>query len=301
MTFSQMDETMSLTQQSQYMREKFPPQGSRLESPRQETPVSAKEAKEMLIAHLLAKNNNENEDQGIHTVITCLGSDNILRAMANNKVRKIQLMATWGFFKDMTLEDASSELKDVKVDDLKTKLISEFSKITPDNCLSCSKIYSCIDNEIGAECIICSKKLCPDCCPKIQEGDQFLKTLFPLCGQCVRPKLSLRPEFSSEFSSTPVSQHSGNSRDDFLDGQTNNHNNMGGNKNEDRATVCKFYLKRQCRHYKDKTECKFAHPKLCFAWIKNGKCKDESKCSEFCHPELCSHSLNKKQCTNKKM
>ena len=79
-----MDDTISsMSQQSQYMRERFPPQQSR-----QASPVSMKEARERLISILMAKNNNDNEDQGIHIVLICLGSDSILRTMTITKLKR---------------------------------------------------------------------------------------------------------------------------------------------------------------------------------------------------------------------
>ena len=140
--------------------------------------VTIKEAIEQFIAVLIVKNICKNEDLGIQTVLECLGTENVMKVLTNKKVKKPQIVATLGFFNNKGLEEASEEFKHVKVEELKQKLISEFRRISPDKCISCKKIYTGWENETGAECILCRKKLCPDCCPKVLEEDQFMTTLF---------------------------------------------------------------------------------------------------------------------------
>ena len=76
-----LDETMTESQQSQFMREKFPPQGRRLSTHGQSSQVAASEedlkcAIEDLLAQLIAKNNAEDEDTGIHNILEALGKAN---------------------------------------------------------------------------------------------------------------------------------------------------------------------------------------------------------------------------------
>ena len=105
--------------------------------------------------------------------------------MTNNKVKRNQLVATLGFLDMISLTEAENLYKGVKVEELKIKLINIFNKLAPESCQSCKMIYDCNQCDTGAGYFLCGKQLCPKCCPKIQENDQFMRTLFPLCGLCV--------------------------------------------------------------------------------------------------------------------
>lgn len=65
--------------------------------------------------------------------------------------------------------------------------------------------------------------------------------------------------------------------------------------------VCKFYLRRNCRHGLKGDECKYLHPKICFKWLRNGSdrggCKKDN-CSFF-HPKLCTISIKSRKCSRK--
>ena len=54
--------------------------------------------------------------------------------------------------------------------------------------------------------------------------------------------------------------------------------------------LCKFYMRRGCKHGRKGESCQFEHPKLCFKFIKNGDrrggCKLGKNCS-YAHPKLC--------------
>ena len=53
-------------------------------------------------------------------------------------------------------------------------------------------MYNCSNNEIGDNCFLCNKKLCEKCCPRVSEDENYCKTVFPLCSQCVKPRLENR-------------------------------------------------------------------------------------------------------------
>ena len=71
--------------------------------------------------------------------------------------------------------------------------------------------------------------------------------------------------------------------------------------------VCRYYKRKACRHGlngKTGQGCKFAHPKMCFKFIKNashkvGGCTKGKKC-QFYHPPLCSTSVARRECSNEK-
>ena len=63
-----------------------------------------------------------------------------------------------------------------------------------------------------------------------------------------------------------------------------------------KSEVCSHYLRGRCKHGRIGGDCQWQHPKLCFAFIKNGDCKKEV--CEFLHPKLCRNSLKKEICEN---
>ena len=69
------------------------------------------------------------------------------------------------------------------------------------------------------------------------------------------------------------------------------------------AILCRFYMRKQCKHGRKGDGCKFAHPKLCLKYTTHGDmkggCKKGSDCN-FAHPQLCKGSLKTKQCIRKK-
>ena len=67
-----------------------------------------------------------------------------------------------------------------------------------------------------------------------------------------------------------------------------------------KETICKFYLRKKCKHIKEKTTCGWKHPKMCFSWTKNGFCKDKNKCSQFLHPKLCESTFQGLICNKPK-
>lgn len=68
-----------------------------------------------------------------------------------------------------------------------------------------------------------------------------------------------------------------------------------------KSQVCKFYMRKECRHGVKGKTCNFEHPALCYKYIRNGTnqggCKKAS-CNYF-HPKLCRDSLNERKCYSK--
>ena len=65
-------------------------------------------------------------------------------------------------------------------------------------------------------------------------------------------------------------------------------------------TVCKFFLKKCCKHGLKGEKCNFAHPAICKKLLKYGHtekgCNKGSKCADF-HPKMCFQSLKNKTCS----
>ena len=40
---------------------------------------------------------------------------------------------------------------------------------------------------MGAQCFLCERKLCPDCCPEINTQGRFKVMLFLVCFNCIDP------------------------------------------------------------------------------------------------------------------
>ena len=68
-----------------------------------------------------------------------------------------------------------------------------------------------------------------------------------------------------------------------------------------KKTVCRYFLRQECRHGVSGKDCKFDHPKLCYKFIRNGSkhggCKKQ-QCNFF-HPRLCQSSQKERKCVQK--
>ena len=118
---------------------------------------------------LIVRNNNEDEDEGIHNVLMALNNrENRLKAInANKKILKNQILAGLGFLHNIGLQAANEKFKGIKVDALKDMLVDKYLMMSPSICNRCEKVYRNYDNDIGAPCFLCEKRLCPDCCPEV--------------------------------------------------------------------------------------------------------------------------------------
>ena len=249
-------------------------------------------------SQLITKNNCEDEDAGVHQMLLALHSDNPQKAMKDDKtLRKEELMAGLGFLNNLTFTDAKKEYTKIKVDDLINKIVETYSLMTPDLCLKCNKIYEAFNNDLGKKCFICTKRMCSDCVPDDNDDSAMDKVVFAICKGCVEAKTgqTINPEpiisNSEPFVLSSPKEKSSQS--------TNNSSKIATeNGYEKFLRVCKFFLQKRCRHVKNGTTCNFSHPKICFGWTKQGKCKDKNKCSVFYHPELCPKSSEGIKCDN---
>ena len=78
-------------------------------------------------------------------------------------------------------------------------------------------------------------------------------------------------------------------------------NSNGADNSKKNQTICRFFLRRNCKHGIVGKNCDFQHPKLCHKFTKNGDknggCK-KTQC-KFFHPNLCRSSLKERKCLKK--
>ena len=96
-------------------------------------------------------------------------------------------MAGLGFLHNIGLEAANEKFKGVKVDALKDLLVDKYMMMCPSVCNRCETIYKNYDNDIGAPCFLCEKRLCPDCCPEVNSNEGWNVVIFPICNTCSNP------------------------------------------------------------------------------------------------------------------
>ena len=135
-----LDTSMGPTQQSQYMRERFPPQG-RINLKDYEASTDAlKEFNDALIA----RNNAENGDEGVTRVLLTLEKPSI-KALHNGKnIKREHVVATLGFLNGIGLQEATAKYKKPKVDEVKEELVRTYNKKAPRECNDCKKSYNYI-------------------------------------------------------------------------------------------------------------------------------------------------------------
>ena len=256
-------------------------------------------AKEEYHAELVTKNNIDYEDNGVALLLDSLASDNPTKAFKQKHILKPQFLAGLGFLNGLPFDQAKAQFNGLRVDQLIEQILIKYKLLSPDICLHCSKVYKAYNNDTGSNCFLCDKKLCDDCSPNHMDDQAVNKILFPICRGCVLPKLG------QNDASQPILQPNTN-EDTLVDQNTNGSGNDNNLTNTDSNTkshnskgVCKFFLKKCCKHHKSTdSSCSYDHPKLCNNWTKKGRCTDKEKCSIYYHPKLCEHSMNKQICPN---
>ena len=149
----ELDETMTLTQQSQFMRERFPPQDSKQKS------LTLQERQSNFNAGLIAKNNNEESDKNVHDVLLSLDTSNDNEKFQKlTKIKKDQLWPGLAFLEGKTITCTMNIYKkNIKVDDLRSVIISVYNNLLPKECNECDDFFNDEeDNEISLKCFICN-------------------------------------------------------------------------------------------------------------------------------------------------
>ena len=70
---------------------------------------------------------------------------------------------------------------------------------------------------------------------------------------------------------------------------------------DDKQPVCRFYLRKQCKHGMKGDGCAFSHPPICQKLLNFGHSKRgcKGKGCKSIHPKMCNHSLRSKECSYK--
>ena len=71
---------------------------------------------------------------------------------------------------------------------------------------------------------------------------------------------------------------------------------------DNQTPICKYYVRRECRHGRSGKNCNYRHPRICPAFSRNGDkrggCSKGEKCKDL-HPKTCYESMQKKECSRK--
>ena len=155
---------MSLTQQSQSSQFGSIPNAQRLPATDDDLSAQVKEYSSKLIT----RNNQQDADQGVLKVLQLLNKDNPVKLIKSSQILKPQLVATLGFLNYLSYDTASETYKKLLVANLITEVVNKFNLLKPEICMGCKQIYHPDDILTGDSCFICTKSLCPSCCPKFQ-------------------------------------------------------------------------------------------------------------------------------------
>ena len=126
------DTTMTNSQASQYMREKFPPGQDRRQDPnRVVTNKSSMNPGEILHLEieqyssiLIARNNENSEDEGVHRILTHLFNEQPKKNILKDKnILKPQLLAGYCFLTNVALSEGKIKYKSMKSDELLDEII----------------------------------------------------------------------------------------------------------------------------------------------------------------------------------
>ena len=146
-----MDDTLYGTQASQFMKDKFPPQGRMVQksptnsSQRQRTnvplSVALSQAQEEFHGQLVVKNNTDFEDAGVALLLNTITKENPAKKIKDcTELKKPQLQAGLGFLNGISYDTAKDSYKSIKVEQLIEQIIAKYNELSPDFCLSCSTI-----------------------------------------------------------------------------------------------------------------------------------------------------------------
>ena len=270
--------TLSQFSQSQNSQASLP-NAQRLPATHEDLIIQVKD----YLSKLITRNNQNDADQGVLKVLELLDKENPTKLIKSSKILKHEIVATLGFLNYLSYETASETYKKILVDNLITEVVKKFNLLKPEICNGCSQIYHPDELLTGDSCFVCTKSLCPNCCPKYPENDLINKVYFAVCTSCSPNKR----EPTQHRIQTPETHRTEDLRND----------DPPENKSD---KVCSFYTRRSCRNKQNPEACKYQHPKLCFQWMKQGRCRDTEKCKDYHHPKLC-HSIRKNEdCTKEK-
>ena len=118
------------------------------------------------LSKLITRNNDRDGDQGVLKVLNLLDKEDPVKIIRSSKILKTQLVAALGFMNYMSFETATETYKKVLVDKLIIEVVNKFNLLKPEICNRCHQIYHPDKLTVGDTCFVCTKSLCPDCCPR---------------------------------------------------------------------------------------------------------------------------------------
>ena len=68
---------------------------------------------------------------------------------------------------------------------------------------------------------------------------------------------------------------------------------------ENEINICKFYIKKCCKHGLRGNNCNYPHPAPCPKYIEYPECRCGPECTNY-HPDLCKYSMQFRKCYNVK-
>ena len=66
---------------------------------------------------------------------------------------------------------------------------------------------------------------------------------------------------------------------------------------ENEINICKFYIKKCCKHGLRCNNCNYPHPAPCKKYIENPECSCGPECTNY-HPDICKYSMQFRKCYN---
>ena len=137
------------------------------------------------LASLRVRNNLEDEDVGVNSILDALNTEDPRKAIRHSRtIRMKEQLAFLAFIDHLSISEAQRMYRGVRVADLTETIINKVIHMSPCKCNLCDKIYEG-DNEAGDNCYLCSRKMCPDCVPVDNENRAINKVLFPICSRCI--------------------------------------------------------------------------------------------------------------------
>ena len=164
--------------------------------------------------------------------------------------------------------------------------------------LSCSRLpeYQLIRLTISQ-----SSFSCADCVKSKDakgDGDKYDNELTKLNETIAKEESIIQQLQTDANKSTNEANNQPNLNAEQVAGQLNSNSARVTDQRVATKPVCRYFLRKECRHGVTGNGCKFEHPKLCFKYIRNGNkfggCKKEQ--CRFYHPKLCNESLKERKC-----
>ena len=212
-------------------------------------------------------------------------------------------------------------------------LVCRIQNLLPDICSICNEVYCVKNSDVSLlSCDICGQEIHHKCLIKLVENkvtegknislatltkDQVIEMVNPLgipgwayiCKFCSKDHIpdensGLKKKAKNSNVSSSSQKRKGLSSSPSMESK-NVDSSKGDIDDKEKETVeknlksvCKFYMKKQCKHGIKGENCSFSHPQICQKLLKFGHsnkgCRGNG-CKNV-HPKMCHHSLKSKEC-----